>query len=227
MPAFSFDKLVSLLQVLAPIFEKLLPLLVPDRPVAPPPLGPPPPDHQIQLPVPVPVITPVLSDPKAFEGLQLFVAEIYHDWFKDEIQPGVFSNDIKATPEEIQRIMTGRQPLPPGAKVHFNVEPFPSGLSLEDIPMPISMVYSIKGPELNGTETFTPEPGHRGHYEGLVANIQGQDRPGGGLFDRSNGYSGILSTKAAKDGPHEAWMTAIGGGKNSNTIHFPWVAKES
>ncbi len=220
---FDFSQLVALLQLLAPILQQFLPMLVHK---APPPQAPPPDDHQNQLPDPVVVPPPPATAP-VFEGLNLSVGAIYHDWFKDEIQPGVFSSDTAATLPQIAAILAGQQPLPPGAVVLFNVEPTPPGLTRDDIPLPISMVYSIKGPALNGTDTFTPVPGHVGHYAGTVANIQGQDRPGGGKFDRSDGYSGLLVTKASDQGPNEAWMTAVGGGKNSNTVHFPWVAKTS
>lgn len=152
-------------------------------------------------------------------GLEIRVAAIYHDWFKDDTSD---INNTGATPVEIERILRGVSPLPPGAIVQFDVEPLSeSPLDLESgdtIPLPLTISIAITGPNGTSTDAFTPNGSNA--YEGAQSKI----KPG--RFQKSNGYSGLIVLDARKTGPNQVIIGASGDGLQTQ-VEFPWYAKDS
>lgn len=83
----------------------------------PTPTPPPPPTGTSPTPT-----TPGGAPPQTgLNGVAL--TTIYHHWYLDHKSPG----SDEANAEDIQAVKEGRAPLPPGARVMFDVEPAPHG----------------------------------------------------------------------------------------------------
>lgn len=149
-------------------------------------------------------------------GLSIRVAALYSSWFQEDGE-----TDDGATQVEIEKVLRGAAPLPPGAIIQFDVEPLserPLDLDNGDtIPMPLTIQVEVNGPAGLVVDSFTPNGSNA--YEGDVSKI----KPG--RFQKSKGYSGLIVLDVRKTGPNTVKVVALGGGLRAE-LNFPWYAKD-
>lgn len=106
------------------------------------------------------------------------MAAIYHNWFEK-------GEKTEASYEEKVAVLEGKSPLPPGARVIFDVEPQPRGISREDHlhwPTWLIVAKDESGTVRHAARLSNDDTSH----DGFVC-IQAAERPEG-MWQTSSGY---------------------------------------
>lgn len=145
------------------------------------------------------------------------MAAIYHSWFEK-------GDQTEATYEEKAAVSAGKSPLPPGARVIFDVEPLPRGIAKEDhlywptwhfVAKDESGAVRLEG-DLKNENTFIP---------GFVS-IQAPERAQG-MWQTSSGYRLLAIFDPLPFRARFEISAYFGDGSiKSGTLVIPWVSQK-
>lgn len=145
------------------------------------------------------------------------MAAVYHAWYEKGEQ-------TEATYEEKMAVLEGKAPLPPAARVIFDVEPLPRGIAKEDhlywptwhfVAKDSSGAVRLEG-DLNNEHFAVPD----------FVSIQAPERPEG-MWQTSSGYRLLAIFDALPFRASVEVSAYFGDGSiKSDVLTIPWVSQK-